>query len=230
MTQPRAFRQQVNLLVARNLSPQAMSARLAQFAKSELKRVQAAGASPDYRRYVDGVRDAPEESVKPGGAIVYRFNLMAQAAALAVAELRKRAPVGKGPINPRKAVQRRYKDSFFLGLNGKFVMASDFNPRTANSLSNVVVGNVQPYSRKADVQFVGNRQLNYSVEPQFFEAAARVVRSRFPNLDVKRVYSVTFPGQYKLQQRQMRTGKQSHRIKRHTGELVESPSIIIKPR
>lgn len=229
MSGSRAFRQQVNLIVNRRLSPEAISARLAEFAKQELARHIQGGASPEYQRFVDGKRGAPEERVKPNGIIVYRFNLMAIAARMALEELRKRSPRGL-TTDRRRMFRPAYIDSFFLGLNGTFVLARNFNPRTAGDLSNVVIGNTAPYSRKANVQFVGNKRLNYSIEPQFFRAAARVVQARFPNLEVKDVYTVTFPGQYRLKQRQYRKGKQSHRIKRHTGELVESPSIIIKPR
>jgi hypothetical protein len=226
----RAFTQRVNLMISRHLSPQAASARLAKFARSELQRALAGGASTEYQRFVDGLRGAKEEDVKPGGTIVYRFNLMAIAAAMALKELKKRGPQRSSRLNTKKPVPKHYYDSYFMGLNGKFIEADDFNPRTAGSLNYVVIGNVQPYSRKANVQFVGNRELNYRNDKDFFRAAAKAVQARFPNLEVKDVYSVTFTGQYQLRRRQMRTGKLSHRIKRHTGELVESPAIIIKPR
>lgn len=229
-TTSRAFTQKVNLMIARHLSPQAASRQLAQFAKRELARALAGGASPEYRRYVDGMRDVPEEKVKPGGRIVYRFNMMALAAKMALEELKKRGPQRSSKLNTKKPVPKHYIDSYFMGLNGKFIMADDFNPQTAGDLNRVVVGNVQPYSRKANVQFIGNRQLNYRNDKMFFRDAAAAVQKRFPNLEVKDVYSVTFTGQWKLRVRQMRTGKLSHRIKRHTGELVDSPAIVIKPK
>lgn len=102
MSGSRAFQTQMRLLVNKHLSPQAISAKLATYAKQQLAEALQGGASPDYMRFVDGVRDVPEERVKHNGAIVYRFNLMAFAAQLALDELRKRAPVGT-----RRAVRRR---------------------------------------------------------------------------------------------------------------------------
>lgn len=230
MSGSRAFVEEVKLVINRQLSPAAITQRHAQFARKQLARALGGGASRDYQRYVDGVRGVPEERVKPGGVIEYHFNLMALAARMALEELKKRGPKRSANLNTRKPFPKHYADSYFLGLNGKFVMEDQFNWRTAGQLNYVVVGNVQPYSRKANVQFIGNRRLNYTNEMGFFQLAARAVQARFPNLDVKHVYSVSFPGQWKIQVRQMRKGKMSHRVKRHAGELVESPSIIIKPR
>lgn len=63
------------------LSPKAQSKALAEFAQQELKKAEeqdrrALGRVPSHTTTVDGRRDAPLESVKPNGLIVFEFELV----------------------------------------------------------------------------------------------------------------------------------------------------------
>jgi hypothetical protein len=205
-----AFRRSVDVFVARHLSPQAQSAALARVAKEGVAELIRTGrAPPRYTRYVDGREGAPEESVRPDGEIRYRFDPMAEVIAFALAFLRERSPVRTG----------RYRDSFYLGLDGRFVPASSFNPERMERVSEVTIGNMAPYSRKLSVQMVGGKQIKVSVPPGIFEDAAVAVNRRFGNVvRCKKVYTVSFPGQYILKRG------------RRAGKPVESPALVIARR
>jgi hypothetical protein len=205
-----AFRRSVDVFLARALSPQQQSAALAQAAKAGVADLIRSGRAPEqYRRIVDGREGAAEESVRPDGVIVYRFDQMAAAAAFALGFLQQRSPRDSGA----------YRASFYLGLDGRFVPAARFNPVTMGEVSEIVIGNMQPYSRKLDVQLVGGQSLRVSVPSGIFSDAAAAVRRRFGNsVTAKRVYTMRFPGQYLL------------RAGRNQGRPVESPALVISAR
>jgi hypothetical protein len=205
-----AFRRSVDVFLARSLSPQQQSAALAQTAKAGLAELIRSGqGSERYRRIVDGREGAAEEAVRPDGVIVYRFDRLAEAAAFALNYLQERSPRDSGD----------YRSSFYLGLDGRFVPASRFNPATMGQVDEIVIGNTQPYSRKLDVQLVGGQSLRVSMPPGIFSDAAAAVRRRFGNsVTAKRVYTMRFPGQYVI-----RSG-------RNKGRPVESPALVISAR
>jgi len=205
-----AFARTVDVFAAQNLSPAALSARLAETAREDVARLIASGrASPRYRRFVDGVEGAPETAVKPDGMILYRFDYMAEVAAFVLSFLEARAPKRTG----------EFSKSFYLGLDGKFVPARFFNPATMGDVREIACGNMQPQARIADTQMVGTKRVRFSVPPGMFEDAAQAVRSRFGNIvTAKRVYTLRWPGQYTL-----RTGKRA-------GKPVESPAVVITRR
>ena len=204
------FRRSVDVFVRRSLSPQAQAKMLADTAKKGVADLIATGrASPDYRRYVDGREGVPEESVKPDGVIVYRFNQLGAITTFALSFLVNRSPIRSGD----------YRKSFYIGVNGKFIPMAQFNPNAVPPDAEIVIGNTQPYSRKVDVQLVGTRKLSFSVPAGLFDDAAQAVRRRYGALvDAKRVYTMRHPHQYTLKRG------------RRAGKPVESPAIIIKPR
>jgi hypothetical protein len=217
-----AFRQQVRVFTDRHLTPQAQSKALAAAARSGRDELIRSGrAAPNYAIWVDGQQDASEDAVKPGGAIVYRFQLLGEAAVFAMAFLRARAPVRGGT----------YRDSFQYALsaggNGtanryvgsRIVRPDSFDPQKVEAnVDEVILFNRQPYSRKVDVQLVGLRKLRFEVPPGLFDDAAAAIRRRFPTLAARRVYSMNFPGQWRL-----KTGNRA-------GNLVESPALVIGRR
>jgi len=227
-----AFRQTLRVAVAETLGPAARSRALAGFAKkavADLVREGRAGES--FRVFVDGRSNAPEETVKGDGTgvILYEFSYAGEAAAFALAYLRRRAPLRSG----------RFRDSFFVSVNGRMIRAADFDARKVPANATVFVGNTQPHNRKADVQEVGNarqastyRRLGYSVPPNMYADAARAVSRRFGNmLTATRVRDVTFPGKYRLQNAQRRlTGKRAGTVLRGGGDYVESPALRIATR
>jgi hypothetical protein len=212
-----AFKRSVDVFISGGLSPAARSAQLARAAEEGTKGlIQAGRASRRYVRQVDGKEGAPASSVRPDGIIVDRFSYLGEAAAFALAFLQARAPKGSGT----------YRTSFYLGLSpsiggdGKFVMAAQFNPDAVTTdIEEIVIGNIQPYSRKVDVQLIGTRALRFSVPAGLFEDTRGAVRRRFGNFaDARRVYTRNFPGQYML-----RGGKRP-------GKPVESPALVISLR
>lgn len=203
-----ALRQQVSVYIDANLAPAARSAKLAQIARAGRDDLIATGrASPYYQTFVDGARGAAEESVRPGGTILYQFGYVATAAVFALNFLRARSPVASG----------RYRGSFYLGVNGRFIPASQFQPKSVPPDAEIVIGNTQPYSRKIDVQADGDRPLHFSVGPGLFDDAVRATRSAFARtITAQRVYDYNFPGKYLLQ-------RTSSRGDTH----VQSPALIL---
>lgn len=202
-----AVTRQASVFIAAHLSPQAQARALAEAAKRDVAQLIAAGrASPDFTRFVDGRQGAAEETVRAGGTIAYRFAYAGEVAAFALAFLRQRAPVGQGT----------YRESFYLGLDGRFVPAAQFNPATMGEVAEIVIGNTQPYSRKVDVQLVGGQALQFSVPAGLFEDAATAIQRRFGRLvTARRRGTMRFPGQYRATE-----GARA-------GRLVESPAVII---
>ncbi len=150
------------------------------------------------------------------GVIVDRFSYIAEVVEFALGYLRERAPVRTGA----------FRDGFFLGISttrgvdGRFVPAAAFNPRTLGAdVREVIIGNVVPYSRLVDVQLVGGRRVRFSAPANLYHDAARLLVRRFGNhVDAFRRYTVRFPGQYVL-----KTGPKA-------GKPVETPALIISAR
>lgn len=147
------------LKVALQGSLEQMNAELAAYAKSELRRVISEGiASPIYERYVNGVHDAPEESVRIPNGILYTFSNWPLVINAALEELRKRVPRKSG----------RYASSFTVLVNERPV--ADFATIPANA--EVIIFNPQPYTRK--MESGGNR-----TGKRHFDLAELAVNRRF---------------------------------------------------
>lgn len=225
MSKARAVRRTLDVFVDETLSPEARSDFLADTARQALASAIATGeASDKYRLLVDGREGQKEEAVRPDGKILYLFSYLGEVAAFALAYLRARSPTGLTSGN--RLYREAYGDSFYMGLGtgaeggGRFIMARNFNPETMGAdVTEITIGNIQPYSRKLDVQLVGGRRLRFSVPPNLFEGAATAVKARYGNMvTAKRYYTMRFPRQYTL-----RTG-------RRAGKPVESPALIITLR
>jgi hypothetical protein len=92
-----------------------------------------------------------------------RWSYLGEIAAFALAFLRERSPVRSGA----------YRAGFYLGIDGRFVTADRFDPARMGEASEVVIGNVEPYSRKVDVQATGGQRIRFSVPPNLFDDAAK---------------------------------------------------------
>jgi len=176
------MRRQVTALISARLSPAAMSAQLAAFARTQLAETIARGDAPaGYETYVDGVKGAREEAVKPGGAIVYRFDLMGEAAVFAAAFLKRRSPQNSGP-----KPDIPFRDSFVIVVNGTPFRASEFDPQKMRAGATVWIYNPLPYARKVDVQLVGRKKLRFTVPPGMYDDAVAALNARFPTLRAER--------------------------------------------
>lgn len=216
MVAMRFVRRDLKLMVDRQLGQDAMSARLAQFAKSELaKSISAKEGTPNFERYVNGRKGVPEESVRPPGPVLYEFNWWPEIIVDAIDHMIRRSP--NSPPGGHRGRVKSYKQSFFVLANGTGVHTRQYKDIPPGA--EVIIGNDAPYSRKLDVQLIGGRKINVSVMPGFFEEAALIVRRRWGAIvSVKRSYSISFTGQYHLV-----TGPK-------TGTPVHSPALIITPR
>lgn len=202
-----AIRQQVKVFIDQNLSPQARARQLAVKAKEGLAELQNSGrASRTYHKFVDGRANAPEESVKPGGVILYEFAYVGEAVVFALGFLRRRAPIRSG----------RFRDAFIVAVDGRPIRWSEFNPRAVPADAEVMIYNPLPFARKVDVQIANGRAVRFSAPPNLFEDAGRAVRQQFGGaVKARRLYSITFPGQYVLKRGDKR------------GSRVQSPALVL---
>lgn len=125
--------------------------------------IQAGRASPSYRTLVDGRDGAAEESIKPGGVIIYRFNTLGQAAIFGLAYAAARSPVLSGA----------YRRAWVVMVNGK-PWSGDLND--IPPFAEVVIVNSAPYHRK--ITTGGQRTIGRGV----VEATRQEVMRRYPNL------------------------------------------------
>src|SRR6516165_2919537 len=100
-------------LLEEDLSPAALSAELAAFAREQLTEAEkinadALGFTPQHTVAVDGVAGASEDRVRPDGVIVYTFDLMPNVFGWITAELEAFAPVQSG----------RFRRSFAFFVDG----------------------------------------------------------------------------------------------------------------
>lgn len=201
-----ALRQGIDVFIDRELTPAARAERFALIARAGRDELIASGrAAPAYDTFVDGRQGAAEEEAR--STILYRFRYLGDATFYALAFLIGRAPVRTG----------EFRASFFAGIDGRYVPALALQPQSVPETAEVIIGNLEPYDRKIDVQIAGSRRLRYSVPAHIYADAARAVRRRFGNVVLaRRIWNVNFPGQYVL-----RTGPRK-------GSRVGSPGLVLR--
>lgn len=156
-----------------------------------------------YDRIVNGVEGAVEESLKPGGLIVYRANSIGPAVAMALEYLRRNSPDRVAPQGSKHNTPQRYRDSFMVGISrgdaaGRAIKAADFDPsRVTADATEAFIYSPLPFSRIVDVQLEGTRRIRFSIDSGLFDRAAGYVRRAFPALYAQRVYNLDHPGKYR---------------------------------
>jgi hypothetical protein len=163
----------IEVLVARDLSPQAQSAALAAFAREQKAEIAAVndaamGKKVPVQTTVDGVADASEDMVRPAGTIVYEFELASDMLEWIGEQLVTHSPVKSG----------RYARSHILLADGV-----EFDPLSGDipPAREYVFSNVQPYARK--IEGDNNREPESSQAPDgVFEAVAALAQRRFGNI------------------------------------------------
>jgi hypothetical protein len=170
-------------LIEEDLSPDAQSAQLADFAQRQLadaEKVNAAplGFTPQHTVAVDGVPGASEDRARPDGEIVYTFDLMPDVFAWIAAELEAFAPVRSG----------RFKLSFAFFVDG---IAADPAGEIPEGREFVFLSSVL-YAGKIEGEHKSpeSRQAPNGV----FEAVAALAQMRFPQLDISFSYRESFGG------------------------------------
>jgi hypothetical protein len=131
--------------IATSAALAAVRAQLIATAKDANARVIATEPHPSQvLRYVDGVKDAPEEAVRQNGIIVYDYPRIDLVAAFARKTLRELSPVGVPPKDKHPGL---YRDSHELFLNDSPV--DDL--KTWKSGDKVIIANFVDYARKIEV-------------------------------------------------------------------------------
>lgn len=212
MTTAATFERDLRLATA-GMEPAAIAGALAAFAKAELAKAIAEGASPRYERFVNGVEGAAEESVVPPGPILYRFVNWPQIIEMALAELVRRGP---------RPSSGRFNRSYVVIAGGR-VVVTDWTKIRADA--EIIITNFQPYVRKAEVGRLG------IPERRLFAGTARVLRSRFGgSFSVVSKFVDIPPGivagaPYRLKGGGNR-GRSHDRISRRSG-VLSYPALII---
>ncbi|WP_136617063.1 MULTISPECIES: hypothetical protein [Mesorhizobium] len=141
------------------MEPAAISAALAKYARSELAKAIAAGASPQYDRYVNGVPGLAEEAVVAPGSILYVFSNWPLIINAALAELVKRSPRKSG----------RFAESFIVIVGGQPVT----NYASIPSDAEVIITDFQPYIRKVEGGLLGVKRR------RVFDGTKNAMNNRF---------------------------------------------------
>lgn len=129
----------IQTFIDRTLSPEAISKQFAIIARGHRDAAIARGeAPPDYTTFVDGKQGALEETTRPGGAVVYRFNLMGRVIRRALEEYRKALPEQSGDL----------ADSIVVSVNDK-PWLGDYDDVPADA--EVMIVATAPYARKVEV-------------------------------------------------------------------------------
>lgn len=161
----------VPLIISDLLSPAAQSeifAKMAreQLAAAETQNSQVLGHVPSHKTYVDGVAGASEDQVKPGGTIVYEFDIVLEIFAWIEDQLVTHSPVKSG----------RYAKSHTFYADG--VEADPLNP--PKDAQEFVFLSLVPYARK--IEGAAGKTPESSQAPDgVYEAVATLARRRFGN-------------------------------------------------
>lgn len=155
------------LAIRQGESPEEYSRHLASYARGALKEAQetnrqVVGRVPPHETWVDGRKDAPLESVKPDGVIVFEFELLNDLFAWIGQMLVQNSPVLTG----------RYSDSFVFFAGGVEVAPGGEVPPAEE----YVFLNIQPYARKIE------RGLSPQAPDGVFQGVAALAKRRFGNM------------------------------------------------
>jgi hypothetical protein len=163
----------LQLLLDDLVSPQKRSQALAQFARVEIQRAkvintQALGREPPATIHVDGAKNAPLDSVRPGGIIVCDFQLVNEVLAWIDIQLILHSPFKTGRYTKSHAL---FADGAALSLesiaavSGNFPIADEY-----------VFINTVPYARKIE------RGSSTQAPEGVYQVVATLAQRRFGNL------------------------------------------------
>lgn len=157
----------IDLIIRKDLSPEALSATLAQFAFEEIEEAKeinrrSIGVVPPYTVWVDGKKGAPLASVKPDGIIIAEFELVQELLSWIHEQLQKHSPVKSG----------LYARSHELFADGVQVE----NPNDAPQADEYVFLNTQRYARKIE------RGASAMAPQGVFQVVAKLAQGKFGNV------------------------------------------------
>lgn len=161
-----------------------VQASIVALAKSEHGKIMADTPRPlNFVRHVDGVKDAPEETVKPDGVIVYDYNRLDIVAKRALEILREISPVGGGKgHDPHPGL---YRDSHRMFIDGHAVEnLTEWHQGQEISITNTVV-----YSQVIEVGGKGGKKFKIDKGGRVYQRAAQILRR---DEDVKNAADIQF--------------------------------------
>lgn len=183
-------------------------------AKAKLLHQDIMGAPPQplgFVRHVDGKKNAPEESVKPGGVIVYDYNRLDQVAEAALDTLRQLSPADSGD----------YARSHMILLNGTPVDSL----KGWKSGDTITISNPLPYTRKIELGRKG-----YRAHGNVYEKAERILARRFGNqASIYFAYRQAPPGDIHSWASTSKLSHQGHASGNTRQEwLTRQPTLVIR--
>jgi hypothetical protein len=191
---------------SRLLPPREQSRLLAEHARRARDALIAEGrAAPQFLTYVDGRLGAPEESVRPDGAIRYVFSTIARAAAFALAYAEGTSPVLSGD----------FRRAWIVVVNGA---------RWSGNLATIPPGavvhlvNTSPYARRLEV---GRRDRKPGLGYKLVEKTRQQTRARFPTLQVNRIFLA-------WREAWVLKGGHGRRKDRASGQRITLPAVEIR--
>lgn len=165
----------ISVTVRRDLSPEARSRNVADFARRELLEAQeknrrVLGRTPPHETFVDGRKGARLESVNPDrGVIIFEFEMVFDVLKQIGEMLRARSPVVSGA----------YREGHTLFADGKEVPLDGVIPAAAE----YVMLNPLPYSRRIEIgKTKSGRAFVMQVPNRIYERTAADARRRFGNI------------------------------------------------
>jgi hypothetical protein len=176
----------LNVIIDRRLSSAETRTMVGDFARTTVNNLIRAGRYPaTYRRYVDNVEGAPEESVKIDGTgeIVYAFSALVEAVAFTLGYLEGISPYKTGA----------FMQAWFAAVDGQPWVG---NIQDIPLGSVVTIVNSMPYARK--LEFEAGRGKSRKLTSFMTESARGAVRRKFPSVLAERKF-VAIPGGYVLQ-------------------------------
>jgi hypothetical protein len=189
------------------IAPENIAKELAKFARVELAKAIAAGASPQYERFVNNRPGLPEEAVTIPGSILYVFSNWNLVINAAIAELQKRSPRRSG----------RFASSFIVIANGALTMDFASIPAAAE----VIVTNAMPYVRRIEAG------ANNSKGKRMFDLSRVALNRRFNTGFMFETRYLNIGAGLHPQIPYILKGSQGRRKDRQAGSPLTYPSIVI---
>ncbi|HVL73890.1 MAG TPA: hypothetical protein VM434_18615 [Beijerinckiaceae bacterium] len=212
----------INVLFPGFMDDKAISAEFARFARQEFGTAQAQnktvlGRAPPHETYVDGVKGASEDAVKPDGRIVYEFELLDEMYDWIRAQLEKHSPVGKTDDH-RPGHPGLYRATHVLIANGEVIEPGEPVPAAEEAFFVSLV----PYARKIE------RGLSPQAPQGVYEAVAALAQQRFGNF-AKIRFSYRSPAIGPIAAWADRTTMASpgRRGAKRTDWLLRQPSVVV---
>ena len=209
-------------MATRNLEPAVVQASLAKFARRKLGEVIASGeGSPNYETYVNGRRDAREETVTLPGPIVYQFIWWRPIITFAMELLREGSPRGRG------AKTERYFEAWRVMVDGAYVSEADWG--SIGTDKEIFLVNIKPYHRIIETGHTKTKlphRLVYRTRSAISRRYTEVVSSKYTMARIPNPYILK--GRFRMGSRPM--SRKKLRLDTQAGAEMTYPAIVLSMR